>query len=313
MTCHSCGHRKQYDYEIWNLAFGVLTLPNITTTAMLTSESLKAREEHKSVISISTLSTQKIYTMTPFFTEHHDDEYDLDYDLDLSTGGFEEHEIIAPALHEPVNVSTISFAVDPPPPPPPPRKRSVSFAPMVGFRDVLSIDDYTPEEYEATWLDPNEMEKIKDQVLNEAMLLDVGVESKTISTRGLESRTKKGLEAKRRNRANAYAAVFFEIDSQEEKELISEQMIADAYSIYSSPCAKVAQTIGKIDALEAMRIHSEEEEEDNTTSFAKQGKKKTNNSTIDLESHFRRTRKRNKLQKQFLNLSPRNGFATSAA
>ncbi len=236
--------------------------------------------------------------MTPFLMEDFDLDCDVDYDLDLSTGGFDDHEIIAPPLREAVNVSTIFFV------PNQPERRRVSFNPMVKVRDVLSIDDYTLEEQDATWLDFDEIDKIREQVLNEAMLLDVGVESKVIPTRGLECKTKKGLEAKRRNRANAYDAVFFEIDSQEDKRLISEQMIADAYSFYSIPCARIAQAVGKIDEIEAMKIHKEEDK-------AKQSKDSTNNN-IDLSSHFRRTKK-SEFQKRIINLRPRNGLISSAA
>lgn len=239
--------------------------------------------------------------MTPFLMEDFDLDCDVDYDLDLSTGGFDDHEIIAPPLREAVAVSTISFVANQPE-----RRRRVSFDPMVKVRDVLSIDDYTLEEQDATWLDFDELDKIKEQVLNEAMLLDVGVQSKVIPTRGLECRTKKGLEAKRRNRGNAYDAVFCEIDSQEDKRLISEQMIADAYSFYSIPCAKIAQAVAKMDEIEAMKIHKEEEN-------AKRSKRSTNN-TIDLSSHFRRMRTRKReFQKRIVNLSPRNGLVSSAA
>ena len=226
--------------------------------------------------------------------EDFDLDCDDDYDLDLSTGGFDDHEIIAPLPREAVTVSIISFVASQP------ERRRVSFDPMVSVRDILSIDDYTLEERDATWIDFDEIHKIREQVLNEAMLLDVGVQSKVIPTRGLECKTKKGLEAKRRNRANAYDAVFFEIDSQESKRLISEQMIADAYSFYSIPCAKSAYAVAKIDEIEAMKIHKEE-------SNAKRSKKSTKN-TIDLSSHFRKTRTRkSEFQKRIVNLTPRNG------
>ena len=190
---------------------------------------------------------------TPSVHEYEDD----DYDLDLSTGGFDidQKDIIAP-LHE----ST------------PPRR--ISFNPLATVYDILTLDDYTNEEFEASFFDEDEMEKMKETVRNEALLLDLGLQGPGINVRGLESRTKEGVLAKRQIRRNAYEAVFFEIDGQAETNVLSDTLIAGAYSFYSEPSARAAQAIAKEDELQAMAIYC-----------AKKSK------SMNLEHHFRKTRK----------------------
>lgn len=261
-----------------------------------------------------------------------------DYDLDLSTGGFEfdEKEIIA-RLYETVTVSTITIATSEP------QRRSISFDPKVTVHHVLSLGDYTDEEFAASWLNLDEMDRIRDSALNDAMLLDAGVEAKSITSRGLESRRKEGYQAKRRNRANGSAAVFFEIDSQEQTQSFSETKIANAYSFYSKPCAKIAHTIGKEDALEAMRIYNEDDNSASNSSASNSASnssvsnsisissclsgstggssssrskssssKRSHSNNINLESHFRKT-KRGGFRKRLVTLAPRNRLASSAA
>merc|ERR1712195_235778 len=74
-----------------------------------------------------------------------------------------------------------------------------------------------------------------------------------VCKRGLESRTKSGMRRKKHNRTNAYAAVFLEIDYQEDEGTFDEEVIADAYFMYSDQCQVSAQIIGKQDEIEANR------------------------------------------------------------
>lgn len=161
---------------------------------------------------------------------------DMDLTLSSHEDLFDRKTIIAP-LHE--------------------RPRRVSFGAMVATYEVMSRADYTHEELEATWFDRGEMRQMKENARSEGKLVDSGllVQGSEVSIRGLESRTKEGMKRKRQNRMNAYAAVFFEIDCQQEEHYFDEDMIADAYFTYSEPCAMTAQMIGKRDEIEAMNIH----------------------------------------------------------
>uniref|UniRef100_A0A7S4A8Y0 Uncharacterized protein n=1 Tax=Pseudo-nitzschia australis TaxID=44445 RepID=A0A7S4A8Y0_9STRA len=134
--------------------------------------------------------------------------------------------------------------------------RQVSFGADVYVYEVLNRGDYTPEEIEESWFNRNDMRRMKQGTRAEAKLVESGllVQGKEVSIRGLESRTRDGIRRKRRNRMNAYGAVFFEIDCQDEERFVDEKLIADAYFVYSENCAMEAQMIGKRDEHDAMQI-----------------------------------------------------------
>lgn len=205
-----------------------------------------------------------------------------DYDLDLSTGGFDEFD---KEITDPLTIATIPVVTT--------KKqhtkqrKSVSFYPRLRIHDTISIDDYTEEEHRAAWFSFEEMERIRKCTKSEAGLLDAGVQPKESTCRGLESRTKLGEKAKRRNRTNAYAAVFFEVDSQEQSGQFSEQLIADAYALYSKACERSALAMAKEDAKAAMAIYHETQNPKTNKKHTKQPR--TN--SIDLATHFRKTKK----------------------
>ncbi len=207
-----------------------------------------------------------------------------DYDLDLSTGGFDE---FGKEIMDPLTVATIPVATTKKHRK---KRKSVSFYPRVRIHDTIGIDDYTEEEQRAAWFSFEEMERIRKCAKSEAGLLDAGVQPKDGTWRGLESRTKLGERTKRRNRTNAYAAVFFEIDSQEQSGQFSEQLIADAYALYSKACEKSALAMAKEDAKAAMAIYHEGHDTQKPKTNKKHTKQPRNNS-IDLATHFRKTKK----------------------
>merc|ERR1719476_735637 len=86
-----------------------------------------------------------------------------------------------------------------------------------------------------------------------AKLLESGFlfESDDNSVRGLECRTKQGGRLKKQNRREAYDAVFFEIECQENEKYFNEEAIADAYFSCSNPCQISAQEIAKQDEMDA--------------------------------------------------------------
>jgi hypothetical protein len=156
---------------------------------------------------------------------------------------FDSKEFIAP-LHESIVTGS---------------NRRVSFGAVVDTHEVLNREDYTPEEKAATWFHQDDMRRMKANVKSEGKLVDSGllVECASVSTRGLESRTRQGCKRKRQNRLAAYAAVFSEIDFQVEEHITDEDAIADAYFVYSESCAVAAEMLGKRDEADAMAIHNE--------------------------------------------------------
>mmetsp|Transcript_3337 Transcript_3337/g.7331 ORF Transcript_3337/g.7331 Transcript_3337/m.7331 type:complete len:204 (+) Transcript_3337:74-685(+) len=136
------------------------------------------------------------------------------------------------------------------------RPRRVSFGALVTSHEVLHRMDYTAEEMESSWFGREDMIRMKENARSDAKLVEKGilVHGADVSIRGLESRTRDGMRRKRRSRINAYAAVFFEIDCQQQECFVDEDLIADAYFTYSEPCAMTAQMNGKRDEIEARKL-----------------------------------------------------------
>jgi hypothetical protein len=149
----------------------------------------------------------------------------------------------------------------------PRRNRNVSFGAVVTVQHVMSLDDYTPKELEASWFDRKSMRTIKETARFETRLFDSGIlfedrkgNGYKCTVRGL--RTREGTTRKRKNRWNALAAVFSEMDAQVEQTeggcgfYFDDESIADVYFEHTDPCALEAEAIGKQDAVDARNIYN---------------------------------------------------------
>jgi hypothetical protein len=143
------------------------------------------------------------------------------------------------------------------------QRRHVSFDETVIVRIVINRDEFTTEETKASWYDRQDLRQMRDGAKADARLVESGVlvEGDDCSIRGVESRTANGIRAKRQSRMNAYAAVFFEMDSQECMNVYDEDAIADAYFSCSEPCLMTAHMIGVRDAEIAKAIQGEKPEQ----------------------------------------------------
>merc|ERR1711877_94986 len=99
---------------------------------------------------------------------------------------------------------------------------------------------------------------MKRNVRNDAKLYEKGIltESDDFSVRGLENKTRMGARHRRANRMNAYAAVFFEIECQEQDYYSDDEAIAYAYREYSAPCQSDAEEVGRRDADLCRDVHN---------------------------------------------------------
>jgi hypothetical protein len=162
---------------------------------------------------------------------------------------FDSKALVTAPLHESFDTIITTVTV--------PVRKSVSFGAMAATHEVISRYDYSPEELEASFFDIEDMRRMKDTARSEAKLLDSSGLQEGPSARGIEHRTRQGMKQKRQNRMNAYAAVFFEIDSQFEEDYFDEEAVADAYFEYSESCAMHAHKLGVRDALDACAIYEE--------------------------------------------------------
>lgn len=133
--------------------------------------------------------------------------------------------------------------------------KQVSYAPFVAIREIPSWRDYTEDEIKATWYDVEDVSCMRGIARTEAKLVESGhlVESKEVSIRGLETRTKKGSKKKKEIRMNSYAAVFLEIDFQKAEAIVDDDAISDAYFKYSTPSIMIARRLARRDEIEAKR------------------------------------------------------------
>ena len=122
------------------------------------------------------------------------------------------------------------------------------------------------------------------------------VESKDVSIRGLESRTKKGSKKKKIIRINSFAAVFLELDFQKAQDFYDDEAIAEAYFKYSMPSSISAQRIGKKDESQARRCwrspthcYQKETIRGQAESGKRRGSRRSTRSTRTTSGHSRRS------------------------
>ena len=128
-------------------------------------------------------------------------------------------------------------------------KRSVTFNPIVKGVEIISIDDYTPCEIEATWYSQEEADRITDRCAKLVTIMETkDSKAKRYCVRGLEGHTIVGHMIKKKNRSTSIAAVLDEQASQRIRNTkINAQAIADAYKRTTSSCQMCAQVMGHHD------------------------------------------------------------------
>lgn len=166
---------------------------------------------------------------------------DTAMDLDLSLSGHDhvmaEKVFVSAALHHRQHSGA----------------RRVAFFDAAIVYEISNTDSFTPEEIQSCWYDRVDLRQMKENAKQEARLMENGLlrESDDISFRGLECRTKEGSRLKRHNRASANAAVFYELDNQDDRGIFDDEALADAYFNHSEHCQVSAQMVGMRDAREA--------------------------------------------------------------
>ena len=136
--------------------------------------------------------------------------------------------------------------------------RRVSFCPMSLKYDVMNRENYSHEEFKASWFDIDDMLRMKEDARSTARLYCSGslaLGGDGVSMRGLEHRTREGMKRKRRARMNSYAAVFFELSKRRKNDAYAQEMVAQSYSFYSQQSVKDAQSVARRDAAEAIAIY----------------------------------------------------------
>ena len=138
-------------------------------------------------------------------------------------------------------------------------KKTVHFNEEVKLVYVMNRGDYTFSELSSCWFNRVELSEIKARTKGEARLLEYRQinESESVSIRGLEARTTEGLRRKRSNRAEAYTAIFDELDRQDDQGYSDDEGLADIYFRYSEEARLAAEMLGLRDARLAREVQQE--------------------------------------------------------
>ncbi len=157
---------------------------------------------------------------------------------------------------------------------------SVSFSPSAAIHvdAVMNIDDYSPSEKYECWYQVAEMMEIRREVketvalMNRNMTMDYiirlsaetnasGLDVTTITTHGLEGKTKIGKRHRKEIRLASLAAVFDEQTLQEMDGFCDPIMIARAYAEYTYPTQVAAFQRAALHQKEAAAIHRNDDQQ----------------------------------------------------
>lgn len=129
-------------------------------------------------------------------------------------------------------------------------RKCVSFSTNSSFRKILSSEDYSSEELQATWYTQDEYMKLQKSCCKEILKMDRGesLKDRKYCSRGLESHTRTGRALKSRNKVGSVQVVLEEQESQiHEGRPRDDAAIALAYQRISSSCRLWARVTGIAD------------------------------------------------------------------
>jgi hypothetical protein len=158
----------------------------------------------------------------------------------------------------------------------PRRRRHVSFRDTRRVREIDSHRQYSHAEKAASWYDKAELRAMKDDANVDALLLEQGMlpgeADGDVCHRGLECRTLAGARRRKDHRANAYAAVFYELECQRGDDGAGAgpllpgdvdrraRAVADVYGTCSESCQFAAHMRGLRDAMAVQKQQQPQEE-----------------------------------------------------
>jgi hypothetical protein len=128
-----------------------------------------------------------------------------------------------------------------------PCPRSVRFAEITIVHDIMALDEYTPNEIDATWFSGDEYDRML-KANREVICKMKTNETSEYCSRGLECMTGPRLDLLKQNRTKAYDAVLFQQLVQWKQGREDKEKIAELYRRISIECQMEAIRIGKQDA-----------------------------------------------------------------
>lgn len=123
-----------------------------------------------------------------------------------------------------------------------PKRRTVSFAPVIRFKPVKHIDDFTEEQIEATWYTEYDLNIIRAACITTVrqMVFKKTINEETDCTRGLEFKTPSGAKFRKNNKQTAIEAVLAEQRLQKSMGMVDEEYLSEVYSEAAGNSKRIA-------------------------------------------------------------------------
>jgi hypothetical protein len=133
-------------------------------------------------------------------------------------------------------------------------KKSVSFSPIIRFRNVKHIDDFTDEEFEETWNSQTDLDIILEECAETVYMMvngEVLLEEDGFCKRGLEYKTPKGSKFRKGNKVCAMQKVMKEQSLQKNMGMVNAEYLAELYIDATENSKRLALMMGLRDEEES--------------------------------------------------------------
>jgi hypothetical protein len=127
-----------------------------------------------------------------------------------------------------------------------PRGKSVSFSPIVRFKPVKHINDYSDRDFFAIWYVQQDLDDIFDHCVETVRMMVRGdrlMEEDGFSVRGLEYKTPKGARARKESKANAMKIVLEEQERQARTGHEDRDLLARLYRDAAQDTRRVSRLV----------------------------------------------------------------------
>lgn len=135
--------------------------------------------------------------------------------------------------------------------------KAVSFSPLIRYKQMKHINDYSDEEFFATWLVEDELRGILKQCAQTVKMMVRGepvVEADGFCSRGLEYKTPVGSRGRKENKSKAMKAVLAEQQRQRAKGVWQPKRLSKIYREVSNHPRRTARLMAVKDEEAAMPL-----------------------------------------------------------
>jgi hypothetical protein len=126
--------------------------------------------------------------------------------------------------------------------------KGVKYSRHVKVAQIRHLNEYSQEEVDAIWYDPDEYAKMKEDI---NLTVEMNKDNEPLGPdrcwRGVEYRTYEGQRRRQHNKYSALYAVLDEQEAQWDQNIMDEDAITAIYINHSAPCMEAAWQLGIAD------------------------------------------------------------------